>query len=341
MMHVTVFRRTGEAVGEMRPHISEVTWRHNDFGRVKFSLATSVATKKLLQFGNRMLIEFDNGLPNWGGVIDVPRDWRGGEVECTAYGGEYLLSLRRTDRGRYFSSAPVGTIAQKLVNEANAIRDTGLTVGEVWPGGDLHSPEYHFKNLYDIFTQSLFGRLSTAAFDVVPSLGDENNIVFTLNVYERRGAEKLGIALHEGINVQDEGTSLSEQGPIYNDCVAVGDGQGWGEDRLVASSVSQSSIDLYGLRESTVLLNGVTSPITLQAGADTEIANNAQPHNLLTIVATNHQPGTFGQYDVGDTVMVELPSYGFDGFRAPVWVLGRTFYPDRGVCELVVREEGA
>ncbi|MCB0013767.1 MAG: hypothetical protein KDE34_17765 [Anaerolineales bacterium] len=339
MMQVTVFRRTGEAIGEIRPYVPEISWRINDFGRAKFTLAVtdSQAKAEFLQFGNRILIEFDNGLPNWGGVIDVPRDWGAGTVSCAAYSGEYLLNFRRTDKGRYFTDTPVGTIARRLVEEANAIRATGLTIGDIWVGGDLHSPDYHVKNLYDIFTQSLFSRLSTADFAVIPSQVN-GRIVFTLNVYERRGADKPGVALHEGKNMTANST-LSEQGPIYNDVITVGDGQNWGDDRLTGYGVDQSSVELYGLRETGVMMSGVKSPITLQAGADTAIANNAHPHNLLKIEATDKKPGTFAQYDLGDRVAAEMPNYGFGGFRASVRVLGRAFYPERGVCDVVVREE--
>lgn len=343
-IQVTVFDRTGEKIGEIRPYVQEVAWRRNDFGRARFTMVRtdSRATERFLRIGNRILFEFDNGLPNWGGVIEVPREWPGGarrnQIDLTAYSGEFLLYLRQTDRGRYFTGATVGNIAQKLVEEANAIRDTGLTVGEIWAGGSTHGPDYHYKNLYQIFTQSLFSRLSTADFEVVPSVV-AGKIVFTLNVYERKGSDKPGVALHEGMNVDADGLSLSEQGPIWNNVTAVGNGQDWSEERLTANSLNQDSIDKYDLRETAVIANGVTSPITLQARADTEVANSAQPHNFFTIMALNQAPGQFKEYDIGDVVTAELPSYGFGGFRGNVKILGRTFFPLTGTCDLATREE--
>lgn len=338
-MLVRVFDRLNTVIGEIEPQIDEVTWLRNQYGQAVLRLATtdSKFSEEFAQIGNRVLIEFDNGLPPFGGVIELPRRWGLGEVTLTVYSGEYLLKLRRTDRGRYFSNTPVGTIAQKLVEEANAIRATGLMIGSVWPGGDAHGPEYHFKGLYDIFTQSLFGRLSTAEFTVVPSYAN-GKIVFTLNVYERRGESKPGVVLHEGMNVNDA-TSLEEQGPIYNDIVAVGDGEGWGDARPVAPAVDQASVDTYGLREAALIASGVTNLTTLQATANTELANSTQPHSLFTIVAADKPPGQFAEYDVGDSVLAELASLRFDGFKGMVRVNGRTFLPDAGVCPLVVREE--
>lgn len=330
--------RLGQVIGELKPLITEVTWLKNQYGRLSFSLPYNhaQATREFLEVGNRVLVKFDNGLPDWGGVIEFPRKWSGGNVVVTAYSGEYVLLLRQTDRGRYFTAASIGTIAQKLVDEANGIRATGLTVGEVWPGGNLHSPSYHFKNLYDIFGQSLFERLSTADFVVVPT--HEAGIVdFVLHVYERRGQDKLEVALLDGANVLDDAV-LEEQGPIYNSVAAVGDGQGWGADRLVATATDATSIDQYGLREASLVLSGVTRLETMQAAADTEIANSAQPHNMFTLTALDLVPGRFEDFDVGDVVTAELPRHGFGGFSGNVEILGRTYDPQRHVCPLVVRE---
>lgn len=335
---VEVFDRLNKKIGQIRPSFSEITWLRNKYGRVQFTMATtdSKATEEFLQIGNRIYMRFENGLPDWGGVIELPRRWTYGQVEVTAYSGEYLLKFRRTDKGRYFSQDGVGTIARKLVEEANAIRPTGLTVGTIWPGGDTHSPEYHFDNLYSIFTRSLFDRLSTADWDVIPSVSS-GEIIFTLNVYERRGANKAEVALHEGMNVT-KNSSLDEQGPITNDVVTIGDGQGWGADRLVGSQYSQTSIDTYGLREDAQTYPGVSSPNTLQSAANTAISNSAYPHNLFTLEVADKAPGKFVQYDIGDSITAELPSFTFGGYRGLVDIEGRTYYPKSGVCSLLVRE---
>lgn len=337
-IEVLVFDRLSNVIGEIYPDVTEVTWRLNQYGVAKYQLpvSDSKATEDFFRFGNRVLFRFSNGLPDFGGVVDVPRTWEGGLIKATAYSGEYLLTFRQTDKGRYFSRNPVGTIAEQLIIEANAKRPTGLTVGDIWRGGDLHSPEYHYKNLYNIFTQSLFGRLSTAHFDALPSYAN-GRISFNVNVYERRGASKPGVALHSGFNVARD-TSLSEQGPIYNEVVTVGDGTGWGDDRLTASQNDSNSLSEFGLREYTIMMTGTALTTTLQAGADTAITNNAQPHNIFTIAATNDTPGTFAQYDLGDSPTAELVDYTFGGFRGDVQILGRTYYPHSGTCDLVVRE---
>lgn len=336
-IEVQVFNRLNRAIGEIRPGLREVTWRLNDYGRVVLQLPAndSKATAEYLQFGNRLLVQFDNGLPPFGGVIDIPRTWQNGLVEITAYSGEYLLGFRITGRGRYFDEASVGNIARALLEDANGVRPTGLDVGEFWDGGNRHWPEFHYKNLYTIFNQSLFGKLSSADYAVLPTL-QNGELVFTLNVYERRGSDKPGIGLHEGFNVVPS-SKLVEQGPIYNSTTTVGDGEGWGEDRPVATAVDQDSISIYGLREYSYISMGTINSVTLQDQADTELAANKAPHNLYTVSATNKPPGTFAQYDVGDSVSLEMPTYGFGGTRGLVRILGRTYQPDMGLCDLITQ----
>src|SRR3990167_9587987 len=98
----------GRILAEIEPDVGAVTSRLNAVGQCTFSLEEN------LHFGNRILVQFDNGLRDWGGIIDPPRDWGMANVTCTAYSGEYIFGMRQTDTGRYFSGATVGAIYQSL-----------------------------------------------------------------------------------------------------------------------------------------------------------------------------------------------------------------------------------
>ena len=334
MMDVQVFNRQGFVIGELRCSVEEVTWRRNSLGRVRARLSKGDigATQELLEYGNRVLLRFDNGLPSFGGIIDPPRKWDGDSVEVTIYSGDYLLKFYKTTKTRFFPDASVGYIAQRVIEEAN----TGVLIGEIWTGGNLHTIEYHYNQLDTLFN-SLFNDLSTADYVIEPQLND-NRLQFILNVYERRGIDKPGIALHEGFNVT-EGTTLHEQGPIVNDWTVVGDGSGWGDERPTRSDADNISINQYGLREGSIIATGITDTTTLQSIASTNLVQTKRPHNIFSIAAVNKKPGLFSDYDIGDSVMAEMPGYGFGGFRGMVRVDGRSFQPNSGICTTNVREE--
>jgi len=184
--------KSNVAIAEISPEIEYISWRLNKVGRAKFSLSTSdtKAIEENLRFGNRILFEFDNGLPNWCGVIDPPRDWDQGLIKCMAFSAEHIFSFRSTDKGRYFSGQTVGAIFKKLIQEANDVSQMGITVGTVWEGGDVHSPEYHYKSLLDIFQDSLTYNLSNADFDVTGTYAS-GNLIFKANLYEQKGTTKV------------------------------------------------------------------------------------------------------------------------------------------------------
>lgn len=287
------------------------------------------------------MIQFDNGIPDWGGVFELPRTWGEGDITLTAYSGAYLLALRRTDKGRYFTNATVGEIFTAVINDANAVADMGIAIGDVWGGGDVHSPDYHFDSLYEIVTSSICGRLSAADFDVAPVLTD-GRLSFVAHLYERRGGDKANVALLEGHNCQVSG--FNEQGPLHNEINLAGadvsgDGaSGWGDGRLIAQARDLASINAYGLRQYSEVHGGVTSQVTLDGSAANILAERVQPHALFDLTAMDLAPAAFAEYGVGDGVVAWLHSYGFSGTATRVDILARSFLPESGVCSLVVRE---
>lgn len=330
--------KTGNLLAELSAEIDSISWRLSKVGVCKFSMAITddKAIEDYLKFGNRILIGFDNGLSNWGGMIDPPRDWDGANVRCTAYSGEYLLKYRQTDKGRYFSGATVGYILQALINEANSIKATGLQIGDIWDGGSTHSPDYHFKSLLEITQMSLIERLSTADFSVLAENVD-GIITFTINLYARRGADKTGFALVEGQNIVAPST-LSEQGPIVNSWDLAGEGNDWGDGRLTSHAENQTSIDLYGLREASKIYPDVSIQETLDDNAANLLEGSQYPYNMFSLTVANEPPAEFADYDLGDEISLHMPSYGFGGTNTTVRILGREYFPQTGLCALVVQE---
>jgi len=220
-----------------------------------------------------------------------------------------------------------------------------IQVGSVDDSSELHSPEYHYDNLLKIIRDSLCGRLSSSNFDVLASESD-GNIIFTANLYRRKGRDLNNVALIEGHNLED-GTKLNEQGPIVNRWDMAGEGNDWGSGRITANATDTDSNALYDLRQGAQVFSDVSIQTTLNAHATTALAESKDPHKILELEAgdlrdpaTNDPlPGGFASYGVGDSVRVILPSYGFGGLDTTVRILTREFAPTTGTCKLVVRIE--
>lgn len=123
----------------------------------------------------------------------------------------------------------------------------------------------------------------------------------------------------------------------------IGDGDGWGSDRPVAVADDLESQYRFGLLEASEIHQGVIYPETLQATADNLLSVSAWPRVILSITTTDQPPASFEQYDIGDTLPVELPDYGIgSAFVGMATVQSRAFYPKDGRLNLVLEAtEGA
>lgn len=328
----------GRVLTALRPAVHRASWRENAVGAMTFTLARSdpKLVEEYFTFGNRVLLQFDNGLPDWGGVLTGAREWTGSAVTFEAYSGEWLLVKRRTARSRYFSGATVGAILTALLNEANAVYPTGLRLGDVWGGGQGHSPEYFRKSLFDVLAESLVRNLSAGAFDVTPRL-EGGFVNFYVNLYQRKGSDKPGVALVEGRNVS--AARYREMDEVVNVWHMAGDGDGWAADsRVYATVMNSESVARHGMREDAEVRSGVVYQATLDETAANRLAETEWPTRALGLTVDNCSPGRYRDYEVGDAVSCRLFSYGFHGVDGMFTVRAREFFPDEGTADLVLTE---
>lgn len=331
-----IFNRQGVQLAEIAPDWHGMSWRLNHVGMCQFTLAWSdpACTRDNLRWGNRLLVEFDNGLPYWGGVIDPPRAVRKGSVTVTAYTGERLLDWRVTAKGRYFSGQQPGHIFSALLNEESGEYPTGVTVGEVYAGGVGRSIEYHYHDLLGR-VQDL-AKLTGMDFAVFPVV--TNNVLgFQARWFWRRGADRRNaVWLLDGANVMDP--ALEAQGTLANRVIVAGEGTTWGDDRAVGIAEDPASMSLYGYREYAEVQSGVKVQDTLDANAAAILAAKKDPVNMITVQAANVAPGTFGSFGVGDIVTAQLFVDSSEWYyQGPVRVVAREWSPGE-VCRLEVQE---
>lgn len=322
---VLVADNRGMILGRLPVEVDGMAWKLNTYGQARMAAPWGV-DERLIQIGNRVLILHDSGLKPWGGVIEPPRERKQGVVELTAYSGEYLLGLRQTALTRLFTNATAGEMARALLNEANAIDFSGVEVGSIDEGGERYSTEFHAQLLLKVIQESI---LPLTGVDWSVSAGEENGrIIFRLHIHERRGRTHNHIWLIEGRNITP--ANLKEQGRLTNAWTVVGGGADW-STRPVGSAEDTIGQHRYGLREASQIANSVTDPATLAALAAGNLEQTRELFPGLTLDTLNLTPAPWAEYDVGDTVWVDLPSYALHGYRRPLRIIAREFIRAQGV----------
>ena len=326
---------TGRVLTELRPRIEKVSWVENDVGGLSFVMAKTdpKLRPELMRFGNRVFLEFDNGLRPWGGVLTGGREWGESEVVMEARSGEVLLGWRVSARNRVFEGATLGSVLATVLADANAVQSMRLELGTVYMGGVGYSLEYHYSSLRDV-AADLVG-LGGVVVDVTAR--EVGGVVrFSVNLYERKGVDRPGVALVEGANVV--GARLREEDTVVNAWYGATDGTGWSDSaRLYGSAVNAESGALHDLREGFEVVK-VSEQSALDAALRARLEGSQWPARVVGLQVTNRPPGEFGEYDVGDGVSVSLPTYGFGGTRGLFRVRAREFFVDEDVCDLVVEE---
>ena len=337
-MRVLVGDRFGRILEEITPNISSVVWALNQIGKTRLTSSrhSKEFNETLLGIGNRIYLEFDNGLPPWGGVIGLPRSWTSSGVLCTCYTIEYLLKYRVTDKNASFYERYAGDIFELVIQREEEQDPLGITIGSVWKGGSPHWPVYHHTSLWDVLDYSI-RRMERCDFRFTPYLED-GHIKFRADFYQIAGADKTAtVSFTEGRNA-GEVLQLEEQGELLNTHYAISEGSVWDEDRLVIVGKDLESIAKYGLREAGKVYAGTSMQSTLEMHVRNVIRLNSEPRRYFRFPVTNSEPGTFDSYVLGDTIGCRLPSFGFNGYNENVRVLAREYNPTTGGCELVVEE---
>jgi len=321
--------RLGKVLGQIRfPLVEGLTWEMGEAGSGSFVLAASQVagfyTKPLLQAGNRVLVESDNGLPAWVGVLTGDQEWRDdGTVEFGMMGLAGVFGWRVTGAEQAFN----GTLSD-VVEYAAGLVD-GLTMGTVEAGGGEVMMTYNYARMSDVLRQLL--PVGDFMMGVTGSLAG-GIIGGTLNVW-RRGARVCDKALLvAGHNLGDVAYRV-ETGDLVNALYLAGEGTGWTEaTRVMAAVGDDGSMAMYGRREKALIVDGANMAMLGSLGTNL-LGWLARPRRAVRATAVNRQPGLFGDYGVGDMVRVVLDGPGVDGYFE---LLGMEFRPESNTCDLVL-----
>jgi hypothetical protein len=327
VVQVTIYNRAGKQLADADCDIQSACWKLNQTGSAILSIdaRNDKATRAIIRPGNRMLIQFNNGLPNWGGVIDLPLGVRGKTITFNGYEGDKILSWRVTSNPESHAGTP-GAVVRELLAYAEGRYPIGIMPGSIYQNGDALSKQFRWAYLRENI-QGL-GDYSVSAEE------DGGLLNLYLNFYDRRGVDRSEtVLLAEGLNGNVGSSVIDEQGPVWNSIYAQGAG---------VSSILQDagSVLDYGLREYPISYNQITDQTTLTFQAQNDLNYYRYPRRRATLSdVQNRVPGLFASYDVGDVVMVEAGvEAGEFGFNAPARVIAREWRAVSGLCTVEVEE---
>jgi len=338
---IRIFDREGFPVAEFRTTVQR-SWAIGEEGRAVFSYPsrkTDIVNEQVLQFGNWLWVQNDT-LPDWVGMIDVPRHWTARTVNVCAYTPERQFALRRGPIEDVLTGSS-GTIFERLLQYVNLEETTVLRAGNIYRGGtqrqETINPTTLDKDLKRIQQRS------GEEYQFRPATDVAGRLIVYCDWLDRLGIDSP-VLLHEGRgggNIEATENIMIEDGPIINDTLGYGDGQTW-KSKPTTKVIDPTSTGRYGLRQDSKGYSGVTTTQALIENSTSHIAQFKAPARSFEITALNVGE-TFQYINLGNRLKLRFQNIGFyngtQGFETTVRILGMAYDPtEKNKVVLVVEE---
>lgn len=346
---IEVTDENGGFIGRLRGDLGPVSWRVDGYGRTTLVMPPAEAARRqeLIEFGNRVVIRFENDLPPWVGVIDPPREQAADRTTINMYSLEYALGWELSDRyDAYVSDLDRNTpdyILSRLVQGNNL----GLTAYRV--ASNEPSIDVTFSYV-DLLTAAGQLRAQNERFHwFIAPAGVQAWSPGLWMYYSYRRDRRENVRLVEGHNLLN--VEIVETGPLYNDVTAAAgnDDPASTDDTPLVYRFARPN--RYGPREMfvpfpdvTIDLDDSSDPVAVQlqrkllGNAYAEYERYANPRTRYRGVVLNRPPSPFGSYGLGDLITLKLNGYGRRGVEVSVTVIGMEFDPQAGYVTLVFDE---
>jgi hypothetical protein len=303
---IRIFDRKGIPLGEINA-LYTCSWLLNGPGRMSFSLSVKdpKCREDLLRFGNLVLIQHDT-LPDWGGVIDTPREWGSGNVRVNAWSGEKLLEFRRGTPGKVVTGSG-GAIFAQIIRQANTVGNLPLVVGNVYEGGKVRT-----ETLNDTLLIETTRIVEQAKMEwyVEPDLLGDGRLIFRANCLVKTG-KQLSLELEESVHLKLSNRPMTEQGEIINDVLGYGEGVNW-QSKPTAIRKDDTSIGSYGLRQGLYQFSGVTTGGTLESNTSNYLQQMSEPRVSMDVDVADVND-IWKYMRLGNRFNARLHSVGFTG----------------------------
>lgn len=285
-----IFSRDGYFIGQARTSV-ERSWALMTETSARFAISvydTTKANKYLLNYGNWILVENSEGLPDWVGMIDN-RGFDGGAVIVTAFTPERQFLYRRGP-GVWTMNGSAGELFAQMIQYIDSLEETVLAVGNIDsrtnPMQETLNPTVITDNLARIVERSGEG------YRWRPQVVKGKLTVYC-DWYSNMLLE-TGLILYDGHNISGD-HPLQESAPV-NDVLAYGNGDNW-TNRIIAVAQDQESKEDYGLRQTAFNVQ-TPSLDTLRQAASTVLNEVKQPKYSFPLSALNVN-GTYGKLAPG------------------------------------------
>jgi len=341
---VRIFDRNGFPLVEFRTSVERSLVIGGE-GRALFSYSsrkTDIVNEKNLQYGNWLLVESDQ-LPAWVGVIDTPREWSPRVVAVHAYTPEHVFGQRRGPLEIKLTGSP-GNVFEDLIGIVNKAEPTVIKTGNIWRS-DLDMEETINPTPLSEDLQRITER-SGEEYTWRPDTDINGRLIVYADWTKRLGID-TSVLLHEGKeggNIEFLNDVFVEDGDIYNDLLAYGDGMSW-QSRPIYIVTDAVSRDKYGLRETSENYTGVSNTNTLFVNGREALAQSSKTVKTFHVNAINtgRNDSVYKYLGLGNSMTLQLQNMGFSssglGFETTVRVVGIVMdSQEKNKVELVLEE---
>lgn len=354
---VQVYNNHGNAIGRLSGEVGPVMWRIDGYGTVSMRLSPREFERKsdLLTPGNPVKIEFTNGLPPWGGVIDLPWEYPRDAVTVTFYSAEYMLgwavaeeyaNYTTDDRFTWMPNEVLADVmTREAVNERYRIDPYGGTMGQGTEGITVDGRGDDLLTIADAIRSAA----PEFHWHIAPMRSSSPSLSGSLRFsgryfYHYRRDRRDAVMLVEGHNFTN--VEVVTQGPLYNH-VTVTAGNYDPADMEKRAYIWRHGGAGVGLRERYVVLPeviGIASRVestgeriedVLRRRAQAEYERWCSPRVRIRGRVLNKPPALFGSYEIGDVVTIVLNRQPSRTVVAPYLVIGMEFDPGAGLLTLI------
>lgn len=296
-----------------------------------------------VKVGNLILIEHDRVGP-WAGMLAFPQtfDEQSGEVELTAYSGEWVLLYRRTNLNEKPVEGTRGQLFERLIWAANDVPGPGFRTGQLFGSGEvLKKRIYKGASIYDMIVGGLSGERAGNDWGITPGFDNNGRLYFQCHWYGVRGEKRPNFRLEEGHNLQiPGGAALVYEGEIINDIEVRGNKDRAGGARPRDTLQNDASIAEYGYFQKRLSVDA-TDETEVGDTAVTMLAEQAQPRKRFLVEALDVN-NSFDFIHLGDVIPLKLHRAGWLGgilgHETDIRVIGQSFDETEGYLSLTVEE---
>lgn len=339
-----------QTIGRLSGEIGSVVWRIDSHGTVTLRLPPEEAELKshLLTAGNYVKLEFANGLPAWGGVIDWPRELPRDATVINLYSAEYMLGWDVAGEwAQYVADGIYGRVPHEIVGDVLDkidIRRRGVeTTGGVWGKAvETITVDGRWATIQSIFDAVRTEEPAYHWYFEVMGFPVASSVRFVLRqFYDYRRDRRNDVLLIEGSNFVN--VEVIHQGPVYNYVIAAAGNYDPDEPtrrRYIARYGAPPSDQRRTLFLSVPDIIGGEEAVTvttkrLAQRARAEYERLSTPRTRLRGYALNMAPAAFGSYGLGDLINVVLKRQSTTTVFVPSIIMAMEFDPVRGLMSLV------